>query len=114
MPKRLGKDDRPKDVNQLSQYLVRMTTQDDEEPPAKTRAKVQSISRDAQSQYPAKSESGPSPVTRSEISRVMAAMGKKGGIVSAKSRMVKITPQERSRIALNAARARWAKPKKRG
>jgi hypothetical protein len=42
----------------------------------------------------------------------MAAMGSKGGTVGVMSRMVKITPRERSRIALSAARARWAKPKK--
>lgn len=46
--------------------------------------------------------------TRSEISRIMAAMGRKGGKKSAKARMDKISPHERSRIALKAAQARWA------
>jgi hypothetical protein len=47
--------------------------------------------------------------TKAEISRFMAAMGRKGGKKSAKARMEKIDPRERSRIALKAAQARWAK-----
>jgi len=47
--------------------------------------------------------------TRSEISRIMAAMGSKGGKKSAKARMKKISPEVRSEIALKAAKARWAK-----
>jgi hypothetical protein len=31
--------------------------------------------------------------------------------LAAKARMVKITPEQRSKIARNAARARWSKPK---
>jgi hypothetical protein len=49
--------------------------------------------------------------TRSEISRFMAAMGRKGGKKSAKARMEKIPPEQRSQIAANAARAMWAKKK---
>ena len=37
------------------------------------------------------------------------ALGRKGGLASAKARMEKISPDERSRIASNAARARWDK-----
>ena len=47
--------------------------------------------------------------TKAEISRFMAAMGSKGGKKSAKARMEKIDPRERSRIALKAAQTRWAK-----
>jgi hypothetical protein len=47
--------------------------------------------------------------TKGEISRFMAAMGRKGGKKSAKVRMEKIDPRERSRIALKAAQTRWAK-----
>jgi hypothetical protein len=47
--------------------------------------------------------------SRSEISRIMSAMGRKGGKKSAKARMEKIAPEARREIALKAARARWAK-----
>jgi hypothetical protein len=39
------------------------------------------------------------------------ALGRKGGQKSAKARMEKIAPEERRRIASEAARARWAKEK---
>ena len=38
-------------------------------------------------------------------------LGRKGGKASAKARMEKIDPNERRRIASEAARARWAKEK---
>ena len=37
------------------------------------------------------------------------ALGRRGGLKSAKARMEKISPEDRSAIASNAARARWAK-----
>jgi hypothetical protein len=37
------------------------------------------------------------------------ALGRKGGKASGKARMEKIAPEERRRIASDAARARWAK-----
>ncbi len=48
--------------------------------------------------------------TTSEISRVMAAMGRKGGKVGGKKRAESMTPERRSEIALKAARSRWDKP----
>jgi hypothetical protein len=42
------------------------------------------------------------------------ALGRKGGMKSAKGRMEKIDPAERRRIASVAARARWAKHKSGG
>jgi len=39
------------------------------------------------------------------------ALGRKGGQKSATARMKKIAPEERHRIASEAARARWAKEK---
>lgn len=84
MPKRLSKDKRPSDVNQLMHQLGRESTGE------------------------AKAETTP---TRSEISRIMSAMGRKGGKKSAKARMEKISPEQRSEIAANAARAMWAKRK---
>jgi hypothetical protein len=78
MPKRLSK--RPTDVNQLA---------------------YQTVSKLTGQQEPVKP-------SRSEISRIMSAMGRKGGKKSAKSRMTLLTKEQRSNIALNAAKARWA------
>jgi hypothetical protein len=85
MPKRLSKK-RPTDVNQLMHHLGEQSTREPE--PAK-------------------------PPSRSEISRIMAAMGRKGGKKSAKVRMGEggIPPEKRSEIAAHAARAMWAKRK---
>jgi hypothetical protein len=41
----------------------------------------------------------------------MAALGRKGGIVSGARRMDTLTAKQRSAIARKAARARWAKRK---
>jgi hypothetical protein len=85
MPKRLStKAKRPTDVNQLMHHLGEQSTKEKE--PEKAKAP-----------------------TKAEISRFMAAMGRKGGKKSAKARMEKIDPRERSRIALRAAQTRWAK-----
>ncbi len=53
----------------------------------------------------------PSP---SLISQVMSEMGKKGGKIGGKRRLETMTPEQRSKIALTAARARWNKRGKRG
>ena len=83
MPKRLSKEaKRPTDVNQLMHHLGAQSTKEPE---------------------------APKTPSQSEISRIMAAMGRKGGKKSAKARMVKISPETRSEIALKAAKARWAK-----
>jgi hypothetical protein len=82
MPKRLSKDKRPTDVNQLMHHLGGQSTKIVEPPKAPS---------------------------RSEISRIMAAMGRKGGKKSAKARMEKIPAATRSEIALKAAKARWEK-----
>jgi hypothetical protein len=50
--------------------------------------------------------------TKSEISRVMSAMGRKGGRVGGKRRLETMTPEQRSQVAFRAAQARWAKKKK--
>ena len=47
--------------------------------------------------------------TTSEISRVMAALGRKGGKIGGKKRAASMTPERRSEIALKAARKRWDK-----
>jgi len=51
----------------------------------------------------------PEKVTSSDISRVMAAMGRRGGKIGGKRRMQTMTPEERSAVALKAAKTRWSK-----
>jgi hypothetical protein len=72
---------RPTDINQLARQLVEESTQDRAEP------------------------------TTDEVSRVMAALGRKGGKIGGKRRMETMTSEQRSAAALKAARARW-KPKR--
>lgn len=84
MPKRKQKSEEPDEV-QLAHHLVRMSTE----------------------------EKGPALVpTRSEISRVMAELGRRGGKVGGKKRAKTMTPEERSNAAALAARARWKKQAK--
>lgn len=54
---------------------------------------------------PAKAES--TDVTEDEISRVMRALGSKGGKIGGKKRAESMTPERRREIALKAARSRW-------
>jgi hypothetical protein len=53
---------------------------------------------------------------RDLLSKVMNEMGRKGGKAAkgkgVKARMAALTPQERIELAKKAARARWAKAKK--
>ncbi len=44
----------------------------------------------------------------SEIRRVMAALGRRGGKISGERRMVDLTQEQRSQIAFKAAQARWS------
>jgi hypothetical protein len=81
MPKRSSKPKRSKDVNQVAFANVREVT---EEPKTIT--------------------------DRSLLSQIMAQMGRKGGKKGGKRRMETMTPEQRSQIALNAAKARWGKP----
>lgn len=46
------------------------------------------------------------------VSRVMAEMGRKGGRIGGKRRLVTLTGKRRSEIASHAARTRWKKAKK--
>jgi hypothetical protein len=88
MPKRISRPKRPRDFNQLAYQLVQESTAEKPGPEL-----VPAIKK---------------PKVSPEVSRVMAAMGRKGGKIGAKNRMVKMTPEERSAIALNAAKVRWA------
>jgi hypothetical protein len=82
MRKRTGRRQPEPDFNQLAQHLVKATT----EVPGPVAV--------------------PSP---SEISRVMAEMGRRGGMIGGKRRAANMTEEERSNAAALAARARWKK-----
>lgn len=73
----------PTDVNQLARHLVALTTGSEE----------------------------PEPPTPEEVSKVMAALGKRGGKIGGKRRLETMTQEQRSAVALKAARARWKKAK---
>jgi hypothetical protein len=45
------------------------------------------------------------------VSQVMRAMGRRGGQIGGKRRLETMTPEERSQIAMKAAKARWEKKK---
>ena len=47
--------------------------------------------------------------TQDEISRVMSALGRKGGRIGGAARAASMTPERRREIALKAARKRWDK-----
>jgi hypothetical protein len=55
---------------------------------------------------------------RDLISKVMREMGRKGGKAAkgkgVKARMAALTPEQRRELARKAARARWARVKKKG
>jgi hypothetical protein len=52
------------------------------------------------------------PVTKSDISRVMAELGRRGGKIGGKKRMTTLSQEQRSQIAYKAAQARWANREK--
>ena len=85
MPKPIKQAKRPKDVNHWARQMVAESTQTVPDSPDEKKATP----------------------TRSEISRVMAAMGRRGGKIGGKRRMVTMTPEQRRNIAIKAARRRW-------
>lgn len=70
---------RPKDINQLAHFLVEQSTRQPDTP------------------------------TDTEISRVMAELGRRGGKIGGRKRAQALTPEKRRDIALKAARSRWDK-----
>jgi hypothetical protein len=86
MQKRLRKSNQPRDINQAAHAMVTRSTMDADSPPE---------------------------LNRTEILRFMREMGSKGGKKGGKARAAKLTPEERSASASLAARARWARAKKR-
>ena len=85
MPKRLSNSAQPSEINQAAFQMVRRSTGTEDR------------------------ERRPPKVSASDISRVMSAMGRKGGKLGGKRRMVTMTAQERKDVARNAAKVRWAK-----
>jgi hypothetical protein len=81
MPKRSRKPKRTKDVNQIAHQLVARSTEENPTPTIK----------------------------RLAISQFMAEMGRRGGKKGGKARAAKMTPEERSKSASDAARSRWDK-----
>lgn len=75
---------RPTDVNQLAHFLVKATTERE-------------------------IEISPPSVSDSDIKRVMAELGRRGGRIGGKKRAEGMTKERRVEIALKAARSRWDK-----
>jgi hypothetical protein len=50
-------------------------------------------------------------LTKTQISQLMSQMGRKGGKIGGKRRMITMTPEQRSQVALKAAQTRWRKRK---
>jgi hypothetical protein len=82
MPKQV-KQARPQDINQLAHRLVELST--------------------------STPESGPISPKPAGLSQYMAAIGRKGGQIGGKRRLKTMTKTERSKVAANAAKARWKK-----
>jgi hypothetical protein len=79
---------RPQDVNQLARQLVDESTAEPDKSPK------------------------PPPIPPAALSAYMSELGRKGGRVSGSRRKQNLSPERRAEIALKAARARWAKTKR--
>ena len=84
----VGKGKRPRDPNQLAKWLVDSST----------------------SETPLPVSSAPLPSAPS-LSAYMAAMGRKGGHIGGKRRLLTMTPEARKAAAAKAAQARWGTKK---
>ena len=82
----IGKGKRPRDPNQLAKWIVEQSTAE-----AVPETQVQAPS---------------------DLSAYMAAMGRKGGMVGGKRRLVTMTAAQRKKAAAKAAQARWGNVKK--
>ncbi len=85
----VGKGKRPRDPNQLAKWIVENST----------------------AETPAAEPEKPVAVPPS-LSDYMAAMGRKGGQIGGKRRLVTMTKEQRRKIAAKAAKARWSKKPK--
>jgi hypothetical protein len=89
----VGKGKRPRDPNQLAKWLVEHSTAEVPESEKEPKA-------------------APAVVAPADLSQYMSAMGRKGGMVGGKRRLVTMTPEARKKVAAKAAQARWGKAKK--
>lgn len=87
MPKRVKHGRRPTDINQIAHQMVEQSTSEPE------------IAPEFILQVPV------------DVSRYMAAIGKKGGIIGGKRRLDTLSAKKRQKIASDAAKARWDKNK---
>jgi hypothetical protein len=79
----IGKGKRPRDPNQLAKWIVEQSTAE--------------VVPETPVQAPP------------NLSAYMSAMGRKGGMVGGKRRLVTMTPEARKKAAAKAAQARWGK-----
>jgi hypothetical protein len=79
----IRKGKRPTDPNQLAKWVVENST--------------------------GSTEAAPAPPVPESLSAYMAAMGRKGGQIGGKRRLVTMTPKKRKEAAKKAAQARWDK-----
>ena len=84
----VGKGKRPRDPNQLAKWIVENST----------------------TEAPATEPEKPVAVPAS-LSAYMAAVGRKGGKIGGKRRLVTMTKEQRRKVAAKAAGARWGKKK---
>lgn len=82
----------PKDPNLLAYEIVRMSTEEPEPTQEEPQEK-------------------PKPDERSEVSKYLAEIGRKGGLKGGKARAAKLTEEQRKEIATKAAQKRWIKQK---
>jgi hypothetical protein len=92
MPKPEKHPKRPHDVNQWARQTVRESTHQEENVSPDTPSSVQAAI--------------PTPA---QISAFMAEMGRKGGKIGGKRRLVTLSPERRRELAYKAAKARWGK-----
>lgn len=83
----IGKGKRPRDPNQRAKWIVDQST-------AESLAAL------------------PCPAAPESLSAYMAAMGRKGGQIGGKRRLVTMTAEQRRKAATKAAKARWSTRKK--
>ena len=88
MPKRIS--NRTPDVNQAAHLMVERSTAEPNAPERRVK---------------------PPKRLAASISAIMSQMGRKGGKIGGKRRLLTMTPEERSQVAMKAAQARWAKKK---
>jgi hypothetical protein len=86
MPKRISRPKRPSDPNQLAYQIVQLST-----------AENVLVGQDT--------------LTKEQVSRIMAEMGRKGGKVGGKRSLETMSAADRRKRAKKAAKARW-NPKK--